>query len=81
MKTSLFATLLFAASFSLCQAQINYWNPVVSGTTKVLLSISFGSSTTGYIAGKDTTLLKTTDGRPKLATVKFKWHHRHREYA
>jgi photosystem II stability/assembly factor-like uncharacterized protein len=39
-----------------------YWSPVASGTTKRLLSVSFGSSSVGYISGNDSLLLKTTDG-------------------
>lgn len=39
-----------------------YWNAVPSGTNKKLLSISFGNTTTGYIGGEDSLLLKTTDG-------------------
>lgn len=39
-----------------------YWNKVPSGTNKKLLSISFGSNTTGYIGGVDSLLMKTTDG-------------------
>lgn len=40
----------------------SYWDSVSSGTNKRLLSVSFGSSTVGYIGGNDSLLLKTTDG-------------------
>lgn len=39
-----------------------YWHPVASGTRQKLLCISFGNELTGYIGGRDSTLLKTTDG-------------------
>lgn len=55
--------LLLAALLvgSLAHAQ-DYWKEVSSPTRKDLLSISFGTAATGYIGGRDSTLLKTTDG-------------------
>jgi photosystem II stability/assembly factor-like uncharacterized protein len=38
------------------------WTQIISGTTKKLNTISFPSSTVGYIGGNDSLLLKTTDG-------------------
>jgi photosystem II stability/assembly factor-like uncharacterized protein len=46
----------------ICAYSQPYWHPVASGTTKDLLSVSFGSRSTGYIGGKDSLLLKTTNG-------------------
>lgn len=40
----------------------NYWSSVAAGVSGDLLSISFGSDMVGYISGKDSLLLKTTDG-------------------
>ncbi|RYZ19418.1 MAG: hypothetical protein EOP49_48465, partial [Sphingobacteriales bacterium] len=53
--------LLICLSPALAGAQ-SIWQSVPSGTGKDLLTISFGSNTTGYIGGKDSTLLKTVDG-------------------
>jgi photosystem II stability/assembly factor-like uncharacterized protein len=61
MKQIIIIILLFAGSQSFGQQQ-PYWHNVPSGTTKKLLSISFGNATTGYIGGEDSLLLKTTDG-------------------
>lgn len=58
MKRLLFIIAMLAANISFAQ----YWHNVPSGTTKKLLSISFGSATTGYIGGADSLMLKTTDG-------------------
>jgi len=60
MKKLHFFVLLFLV-YSTASAQ-DYWKKRTSGTDKDLLSVSFGSSTTGYIGGADSTLLKTTDG-------------------
>jgi hypothetical protein len=60
MKASLL--LIYGLCLSLsafCQPQ---WRTIPSGTTKQLLSISFGSDSVGYIGGKDSLLLKTIDG-------------------
>jgi photosystem II stability/assembly factor-like uncharacterized protein len=59
MKTLI---LLLIASLFLTKLSAQYWNPVASGTTKKLLSVSFGSEQVGYISGTDSLLLKTTDG-------------------
>lgn len=40
----------------------DYWQKITVPTTKNLLSVSFGSKNIGFIAGVDSTLLKTTDG-------------------
>lgn len=40
----------------------NEWQQVPSGTKKKLLAISFADERTGYIAGSDSLILKTTDG-------------------
>jgi len=49
----------------------NYWNKVSSGTSKNLLSISFGSPSIGYIGGMDSLLLKTTDGGNTWSQLSF----------
>jgi photosystem II stability/assembly factor-like uncharacterized protein len=60
MKASLLLTCWLSLSLSaFCQPQ---WRTIPSGTTKQLLSISFGSDSVGYIGGRDSLLLKTTDG-------------------
>lgn len=46
---------------SLAAAQ-DYWQKVSVSSHKDLLAVCFGSSSTGYIGGTDSTLLKTTDG-------------------
>lgn len=61
MKQVIIVILLFAGQQGFGQQQ-PYWYNVPSGTTKKLLSISFGDATTGYIGGEDSLLLKTTDG-------------------
>jgi photosystem II stability/assembly factor-like uncharacterized protein len=61
MKQVIIIILLFAGLQSSGQQQ-PYWHNVPSGTTKKLLSISFGDAATGYIGGEDSLLLKTTDG-------------------
>lgn len=43
-------------------AQSNYWKPVLSGTQKKLVSVSFGNAQIGYISGADSTLLRSLDG-------------------
>jgi photosystem II stability/assembly factor-like uncharacterized protein len=55
-------TLLLLTSLQSFGQQQPYWHNVPSGTTKKLLSISFGDAATGYIGGEDSLLLKTTDG-------------------
>ena len=57
-KAGFLLFLICCGMLSYCQP---YWKPVASGTFKDLLSISFGSATTGYIGGKDSLMLKTTD--------------------
>lgn len=57
-KALLSLALVSAGCFSYAQ---NHWSTVASGTTKDLLSISFGNEQTGYISGKDGVLLKTVD--------------------
>jgi len=65
MKTVFtFLALLAATS---CFSQ--YFHNVPSGTGKDLLSISFGSATTGYIGGADSIFLKTTDGGQTWMTL------------
>ncbi|MFA6056777.1 MAG: T9SS type A sorting domain-containing protein [Taibaiella sp.] len=61
MKQVIIIILLFAGLQGFGQQQ-PYWHNVLSGTTKKLLSISFGDAATGYIGGEDSLLLKTTDG-------------------
>jgi photosystem II stability/assembly factor-like uncharacterized protein len=61
MKQIITIILLFASLQNFGQQQ-PYWHNVPSGTTKMLLSISFGDAATGYIGGEDSLLLKTTDG-------------------
>jgi len=39
-----------------------YWYPLCSGTNNTLFSVYFPTVTTGYAAGSNGTLLKTTDG-------------------
>lgn len=60
MKKLLFALLL--ASVTGFAQQDPYWHKIPSGTQKKLLSIDFGNTTTGYIGGEDSLLLKTSDG-------------------
>jgi len=60
MKYFILSLLAFAVWS--CGAQPSYWSNVHSGTEKDLLAISFGSPATGYIGGRDSLLLKTTDG-------------------
>lgn len=43
-------------------AQSSYWQGVPSGTTKNLVSVSFGSPRVGYISGAGGTLLRSLDG-------------------
>jgi photosystem II stability/assembly factor-like uncharacterized protein len=47
------------------------WEQVTSGTTKNLISISFGTSGIGYIGGTDSSLLKTTDGGVTWTAVNY----------
>lgn len=54
--------MAFLAMTSCTYAQTDPWQPVASGTNKQLLSISFGSTQYGYISGKDSLLLRTSDG-------------------
>lgn len=61
MKQVIIIILFFVSLQSFGQEQ-PYWHNVPSGTTKKLLSISFGDAVTGYIGGEDSLLLKTTDG-------------------
>ena len=63
MKKFLFFIAMLATATGFTQEQ-PYWHnsPSPSGTNKKLLSISFGSSTVGYIGGVDSLMLKTTDG-------------------
>lgn len=61
MRYVFMVILFFMCHSGIAQVQ-PYWKPVVSGTQKKLLSISFGEPRTGYIGGVDSTLLKTTDG-------------------
>jgi photosystem II stability/assembly factor-like uncharacterized protein len=65
MKKIFTIIALLAAATSFGQ----YWNKVPSGTNKKLLSISFGSATTGYIGGVDSLLMKTTDGGLTWQTI------------
>jgi photosystem II stability/assembly factor-like uncharacterized protein len=57
---------LISLVFVLCSIRAalaaDYWQKVTVPTTKNLLSVSFGSKNIGFIAGVDSTLLKTTDG-------------------
>ena len=61
MKTFLTLFAMLVATTLTAQQQ-PYWNMVPSGTTKKLLSISFGDTATGYIGGMDSLMLKTIDG-------------------
>ena len=54
--------LFFAALLITAGVNAQVWQPVVSGTTLKLNSVSFGSSQVGYIGANDSTLLKTIDG-------------------
>lgn len=67
-KTLLSLTWVAAVGFSHAQ---NHWNTVVSGTTKDLLSISFGNEQTGYISGRDGMLLKTIDSGATWQPVSY----------
>jgi photosystem II stability/assembly factor-like uncharacterized protein len=58
----LIITLLLISGLQTFGQQDPYWHNVPSGTTKKLLSISFGDTATGYIGGADSLMLKTTDG-------------------
>jgi photosystem II stability/assembly factor-like uncharacterized protein len=60
MKKTLLLVALLATTIT-ARTQ-NYWQKLAVGTQKDLLSVSFGSKSTGYIAGRDSLLLKTTDG-------------------
>lgn len=60
MKHLIIACLLFSTLQGFGQEQ-PYWHNVPSGTTKKLLSISFGDAATGYIGGVDSLMLKTND--------------------
>ena len=60
MKALLF--LISALCISLTASGQSQWRTIPSGTSKQLLSISFGSDSVGYIGGKDSLLLKTTNG-------------------
>ena len=57
--TFLAALLLVVSTAS---GQSPYWSKIPSGTSKRLMSISFGSPNVGYIGGADSLLLKTTNG-------------------
>ena len=59
MKNYILFSFVWCLTLSL-QAQV--WQPVISGTTLKLNSVSFGSPLVGYIGANDSTLLKTTDG-------------------
>lgn len=61
MKQVMIIILLCTGLRSFGQQQ-PYWHNIPSGTTKKLLSISFGDTATGYIGGVDSLMLKTTDG-------------------
>jgi photosystem II stability/assembly factor-like uncharacterized protein len=69
MKKTL--TLLLCLVLSITASAQNYWSKVPSGTSKKLLSISFPSSTVGYISGEDSLLLKTTNGGKTWTPVSF----------
>lgn len=60
-------TLLISLGIS---AQSN-WTEIPTGTEKQLKTISFGSSSVGYIGGNDSLLLKTTDGGQTWEEVEF----------
>ncbi|HTN16369.1 MAG TPA: YCF48-related protein, partial [Chitinophagaceae bacterium] len=47
----------------------DYWQKVSTPSDKDLLTVSFGNSSTGYIGGTDSTLLKTTDGGKTWSTL------------
>ena len=54
---------------SMASSQSPYWSKIPSGTSKRLMSISFGSPNVGYIGGADSLLLKTTNGGATLTSV------------
>jgi len=58
MKTYILSILLFSVSIAFSQE----WESVNSGTNEQLNSISFATSSIGFIGGNDSLLLKTTDG-------------------
>lgn len=60
MKTIFFSLVLICSTLASFAA--DYWEKITTPSNKNLLKISFGSKSTGYIAGTDSTLLKTTNG-------------------
>lgn len=60
------ASLLLSAS----SHAADYWQKVSVPGTKNLLSVSFGNKSVGYIAGTDSTLLKTSDGGKTWVSIK-----------
>lgn len=58
---SLILSILVLCSINTAKAA-DYWQKITVPSTKNLLSVSFGSKNIGFIAGVDSTLLKTTDG-------------------
>lgn len=65
---SFFAFFILLCVQSVAQSS---WQSVNSGTTKNLMSISFGTSAVGYVGGADSTLLKTSDGGLTWTTVNY----------
>ncbi len=68
-----FSSILFflLLGYHSVQAQTPYFSPVASGTNKALYAVSFGSATTGYAVGADTTIVKTTDGGLTWTQIPF----------
>lgn len=60
--------LAFLLLYITADAQ-DYWQKVSTPRYRDLLAVSFGSSSTGYIGGADSTLLKTTDGGKTWTTL------------
>jgi photosystem II stability/assembly factor-like uncharacterized protein len=63
--------LLIAVLICGSALRAQYWMPVLSGTTKHLASISFGSPQVGYIAGADSLLLRTVNGGITWSPVSY----------
>ena len=67
------AKLLVCAAclLSAFSSRAQEWYEIPSGTNKKLNTISFPSSTVGYIGGNDSLLLKTTDGGRHWSEVNY----------
>ncbi|MFZ6052045.1 T9SS type A sorting domain-containing protein [Halocola ammonii] len=68
MKLLITTLSLIISIYSIAQ---DPWIEIPTNTTKQLNTISFGSSSVGYIGGNDSLLLKTTDGGQTWSEINF----------